>query len=106
MPQLGRSPSSILHELRRIEGEYLPHRAQENYENKRKSCHKQRILDIRPKLCKFIVNQIIKFYWSLEQICGRLWREFYFRISSNTIYRHIYKHNLNQPFTSHGDTGI
>lgn len=104
--KLGRSPSSISRELHRIEGEYLPHRAQKNYENKRKSCHKQRILDIYPKLCKFIANQIIKFHWSPEQICGRLWREFHFRISHNTIYRHIYKHNLNQSFTSHGDTGI
>ena len=63
-------------------------------------------MDRLPDLCNFIANQIIKFHWSPEQICGRLWREFHFRLSPNTIYRHINKYNLNQPFTSHGDTGI
>lgn len=104
--KLGRNPSSVSRELRRIKDEYMPHKAQKDYENKRRACHKPRILDTHPQLCTFIAAKIVQAHWSPEQICGRLWREFHFKLSPNTIYRHIYQHNLNQPFTSKGDTGI
>lgn len=63
--KLGRNPSSVSRELRRIKDEYMPHKAQKDYENKRRACHKPRILDTHPQLCTFIIGYVIYCYFSM-----------------------------------------
>jgi len=104
--RLKRSPSSISRELTRLPGHYSPSESQGDYRSKRHNCHKPRLLDQSPELCEKVVELINDKHWSPEQIANRLKLEGHFYISYNTIYRHVEQHNLNQAFTSHGDTGI
>lgn len=104
--RLRRSPSSVSRELKRLSGHYSPSKAQKDYLVKRHNSHKPRLLDQLPGLCTKIVTLINEYQWSPQQIANRLRLEGKFSVSYNTIYRHIDQHNLNQPFTSHGDTGI
>lgn len=57
--RLRRSPSSISRELKRLDGHYSPSKAQENYRNNRRNCHKPRLRDQSPKLCEKVVDLII-----------------------------------------------
>ena len=78
-----RNPNLASCELRRIKGEYMPYKAQKDYENKRRTCHKPHILGMHPQLYTFIAAKIAQAHWSPKQICGRLWCEFHFKLSPN-----------------------
>lgn len=104
--KLRRSPSSISRELGRLDGRYSPSEAQKDYRKRRRNSHKPRLLDQLPQLCSRIAYLIREHQWSPQQIANRLKLEGQTFVSYNTIYRHIEQHNLNQSFTSHGDTGI
>lgn len=104
--RLGRSASTISREMNRLSGHYSPSKYQADYRLKRQRCHKPRLLDQQTILCEKIVTLIKTHQWSPQQIASRMRLEGYSSVSYNTIYRHIERHNLNQAFTSHGDTGI
>lgn len=104
--RLGRSASTISREMNRLSGHYSPSKYQKDYRLKRLKCHKPRLLDQQTSLCKKVVTLIKSHQWSPQQIANRMHLEGYSSISYNTIYRHIKRHNLNQKFSSHGDTGI
>lgn len=104
--RLGRSPSTISRELKRCSGNYSASDAERDYHKKRQNCHKPLLLDLHPQLCQKIAHYILELHWSPEQIASRLIKEGQWCVSYNTIYRHIYKHNLGEKFSSHGDTGI
>ncbi len=98
-----RSLSTISRELKRCSGEYSANTAENGYHVKRRNCHKPLLLDNHPQLRRKIVHYILDLHWSPEQITARFAKEHRWCVSYNTIYRHIYKHNLGE---SHGDTGI
>lgn len=101
-----RNPSTISRELRRCSGEYLAYTAEQDYRRKQHNCHKSLLLDSHPQLRRKIVHYILDLHWSPEQIAARFKKEHCWCVSHNTIYLHIYKHNLGEKYTSHGDTGI
>ena len=104
--RLGRSPSTISRELKRCSGNYSASDAERDYHKKRQNYHKPLLLDLHPQLCQKIAHYILELHWSPEQIASRFIKEGQWCVSYNTIYRHIYKHNLGEKFSSHGDTGI
>ena len=104
--RLGRNPSTISRELKRCAGHYSPSKAENDYHQKRKNCHKKRLLDSHPQLRRQIVYYILDLHWSPEQITARFNKEHQWCVSYNTIYRHIYQHNLGEKYSSRGDTGI
>lgn len=104
--RLGRNPSTISRELKRCSGNYSASDAERDYHKKRQNCHKPLLLDLHPQLCQKIAHYILELHWSPEQIASRFIKEGQWCVSYNTIYRHIYKHNLGENFSSHGDTGI
>lgn len=86
---LGRSRSSIGRELSRnsIKGKYSPHRAQQNYFERKRNCgakkkleNSELLIDIQTKLEKG---------WTPEQISGRAKEDKIFNISFKTIYLSI-----------------
>lgn len=90
--EIGRSKSTISRELKRnsFDSEYSPHRAQEVYSKRRKTCHRHKLLD-HPALFSFVRFAFLEQQWSPQQISGRLKMEkSAFQISYNTIYRAIY----------------
>ncbi|PEG93729.1 IS30 family transposase, partial [Lactobacillus sp. UMNPBX10] len=101
-----RSPSTISRELKRCSGKYSANTAENDYRLKRRNCHKPLLLDSHPQLRRKIVHYILDLHWSPEQIAARFAKEHQWCVSYNTIYRHIYKHNLGEQYSSHGDTGI
>lgn len=104
--KLRRSPSTISRELKRCNKHCSPSTAHKNYLNKRRNCHKPRLLDQNLILCDRIVALIQEKHWSPEQISNRLKKENLPTVSYNTIYRHLNNHNLNQPLSSRGDKGF
>lgn len=104
--KLQRSPSTISRELNRSNSHHSPSKAQKAYLERRRNCHKPRLLDQNSILCEKIAALIQDKHWSPEQIANRLRKEHLPSVSYNTIYRHLNNHNLNQTFNSHGDTGI
>ena len=101
-----RSPSTISRELKRCSGKYSANTAENDYHLKRRNCHKPLLLDSHPQLRRKIVHYILDLHWSPEQIAARFAKEHQWCVSYNTIYRHIYKYNLGEQYSSHGDTGI
>ena len=101
-----RSPSTISRELKRCSGKYSANTAENDYHVKRRNCYKPLLLDSHPQLRRKIVHYILDLHWSPEQIAARFAKEHQWCVSYNTIYRHIYKHNLGEQYSSHGDTGI
>lgn len=90
--RLGRHPSTISRELKRNErpeslqlylAERANHIARQRRRDKGERCRK-----IRGPL-KEIVEERLRWSWSPEQICGRLWRERGIRLSHETIYQHV-----------------
>lgn len=97
--ELGRSKSTVSRELRRNspEGEYLPARAQEQYSQRRRKCHRKKLLE-NTELYELVKDKFLNFQWSPEQIAGRLRLEkSAYRISFNTIYRAIYAGMFDTP---------
>jgi IS30 family transposase len=89
--ELGRNPSTISRELARNQGEggfYLPDRAQQQMEQRRKQS-KTAFSGITEQ-CLAEIKQRLKQRHSPEQIAGRLKREGTAKISHETIYRMIY----------------
>ena len=88
---LGRNKSTISRELRRntIEGEYMPCKAQVQYQKRREVCKPAKRLE-DSNLFSFVSDKFLKHQWSPEEIAGRLRQE---RgetvISYATIYRAI-----------------
>lgn len=105
---LGRSTSTISRELRRnaYHHGYLPLKAQEKYQQRRKACHPHKILE-NPELQKKIQYLFLKHQWSPEEIANRLTMEHHKKIISyTTIYRAIYAGMLDtSPRTSHNSRG-
>ncbi len=104
--RLERNPSTISRELKRCAGNYSPSKADNDYHQKRQNCHKKRLLDSHPQLRRQIVHYILDLHWSPEQITALFNKEHQWCVSYNTIYRHIYQHNLGEKYSSRGDTGI
>ena len=73
--RLGRNPSTISRELKRCAGHYSPSKAENDYHQKRKNCHKKRLLDSHPQLRRQIVHYILDLHWSPEQITARFNKE-------------------------------
>lgn len=61
--RLGRNPSTISRELKRCAGHYSPSKAENDYHQKRKNCHKKRLLDSHPQLRRQITNGLIREYF-------------------------------------------
>ena len=87
---LGRDPTTIRREIKRgstANISYNPDWSYTNYTNKRarcKSAHK-----LTPELVSYITDRI-KWYWSPEQICGRLLLKSGIKLHPMSIYRFIY----------------
>lgn len=93
---LSRNRSTIYREIRRNSKEqYIPVKAQNMYEQRRKACKpKNKLANL--SLLNIVRDKIINHNWSPEQISGRLAEENNKNlISYNTIYRAIYKGLLN-----------
>lgn len=95
---LKRNPATISRELRRHSEEnfeYSPSHAQRRYEGNKRCCGRRRLLD--DSSLKLIVETLfISYQWSPEQISNRLKLERSKQaISSNTIYRAIYRGDFN-----------
>ena len=108
---LGRSKSTISRELKRNDcgcgNDYSPHHAQQAYFNRRKACHRHKLLD-NPDLFSFVRYAFLEQQWSPQQISGRLKLEGKpYQISFNTIYRAIYSGMFDTPQErrSHGCKG-
>ena len=90
--ELGRSASTISHELKRntSKGEYLPVKAEARYHKRRKKCRREKLLT-NIRLYALVWDKFLNHQWSPEQIAGRLKLENYpYQISYRTIYRAIY----------------
>ena len=104
---LGRSPSTISRELsRNMEGQcYSPTRAQATYTKRKSNCGRKLLLK-NPELKALVKNLFLNKQWSPEQIAARLKLEkSTYTISFNTIYRAIYRGDLNEANVSHGHRG-
>jgi len=96
---LNRSPSSVSRELKRNRdenGKYSANAADKAYHERRKACVRRRKLD-DPKLKALVLERLL-WYWSPEQISGRLKRmKSSKQISFQTIYRAIARGLLDVP---------
>lgn len=95
---LGRSPSTISRELRRITGKadaYSGWQAQQDYRCKREKSRRRRKLSSDPVLCKR-VQALLEKDFSPHQVAGRLALEGSGEISFNTIYRGLERGELPQ----------
>lgn len=105
---LSRSAATISRELRRNNSDegYWPSIAQQLYAERRKACHRKRILD-DPVKRAFVQEKIIKEQWSPEQIDGRTALENNpNHCSYATIYRAIYAGRMETHKLPHGQRGI
>ena len=105
--QLGRHKSTISREIRRNSNndEYMPAIAQNNYQKRRKSCHRKRLLS-NPDLFCLVKSKFLDHQWSPEQIQNRLkYEKSTYSISYNAIYRAIYRGDFNEKGLSHGNRG-
>ena len=94
---LGRNKSTISRELARNGGDYLPSKAQANYQRRRKKCHPHKLLE-NPALFALVKKLFLGCQWSPEQIANRLKLENYpIQISYKTIYRGIYAAMFDTP---------
>lgn len=103
------SKATVYREIARNGGrsEYSAARGQGRYVKQRAHSHRPRILAQDDQLRAMIVEYIVEFQWSPEQIAGRLAYETgEKKISFPTIYRGIALDNLGVPRTSHGARGI
>lgn len=85
--RLGRSASTILREMNRLNGHYSPSQYQKDYRLKRLKGHKPRLLDQKTDLYKKIAALIKSHQCSPQQIAKRMTLERYKSVSCNTIYR-------------------
>jgi IS30 family transposase len=92
--KLGRSPSTISRELQRnvsSTGEYKAHLAQKYYQQRREQSKSPYRLEHKP--LRSYVQTKLKQYWSPEQICGRMQREYpedlTMRTCPSTLYQWI-----------------
>ncbi len=97
--RLGRSASSVSRELKRNSGRggrYSPSKAQEKYQERRRSCVRKRIFDnaeVRESVAKELLD-----FWSPEQISGRQKAtKAKVCVSYPTIYRAIREGELEVP---------
>ena len=97
--RLGRSASSVSRELKRNSGRggrYSPSKAQEKYQERRRSCVRKRIFDnaeVRESVAKELLD-----FWSPEQISGRQKAtKAKMCVSYPTIYRAIREGELEVP---------
>lgn len=105
--QLGRHKSTISREIRRngTTEEYIPAIAQNNYQIRRKHCHRKRLLS-NPDLFRLVKSKFLDHQWSPEQIQNRLKHEkSVHSISYNTIYRAVYRGDFNEKGLSSGNRG-
>lgn len=103
------SKATVYREIARNGGrtEYSAAQAQDRYTEQRTHSHRQRLLAQDGQLRAMIIEYIVEFQWSPEQIAGRLAYETgEKKISFPTIYRGIALDNLGVPLTSHGARGI
>ena len=90
---LGRSKSTISREIARnlcASSHYRASRAQARYRQRRKACHRHRLLDDE-SLFELVAMRFLEDQWSPEQIEGRLRLEGGPAISDSTIYRAIWQ---------------
>lgn len=94
---IGRNKSTISRELKRNHlwaRVYIAVRAQQMYVNRRIECRPHMRLE-NPELFQIVRKQFLEHKWSPEQIANRIAMERPdLRISTNTIYRAIYRHLL------------
>lgn len=94
---LGRDKSTISRELKRNHlwtRVYIAVRAQQKYEIRRIQCRPHMRLE-NPELFRLVHELFLEHHWSPEQIAGRIAIERpELKISTNTIYRAIYRHVL------------
>lgn len=105
--RLDRNKSTISRELHRnrINGEYIPVRAEELYKKRRQKCRRHKILE-NPKIFQYVKDKFLNHQWSPEEIQGRLKLEHSsMQISYVTIYREIYSGMFNEPNLSRGNRG-
>ena len=91
--ELGVDKSTVSRELGRNGGlkSYSPSSAQKSYEARRSGCHPKRILDGK-KMHDYVAEKFLCQQWSPEEISGRIGFEGNeHSISTNTIYRAIYR---------------
>lgn len=93
--ELGRSPSTISREKRRIAGEYSLLAAQADYEAKRMRSRRPRKLVEDERLMDNVAKGLMQ-DWSPEQVSGRLEHDGKGNISYNTIYRGLERGDLDQ----------
>ena len=95
-----RDRSTIYRELKRNtkkKDDYIPIKAQQQYEKRRKKCRKHKLLE-DPALYAWVKDRFLNHHWSPEQISGRLSLEgSAYSISYNTIYRAIYAGMFDTP---------
>lgn len=94
---IGRDVSTVKRELDRNSEEsvYRPSQAQKCYEERRKKCHRSRLLE-QPSLKEMVSSLLTEQQWSPEQISKRIALEGKVTVSYNTIYRAI-KSGLMEP---------
>lgn len=106
---LGRSASSISREIRRNKqrnGEYSAVIAERKYQQRRKNCRRQRLLENKDRL-ELVRRLFLEQQWSPEEIDHRLKQEGNpLQISYTTIYRGIYAGMLDTSKLSHGNRGV
>ena len=94
---IGRDKSTVSRELKRNHlwtHVYIAARAQQMYEIRRVQCRPHLRLE-NPELFRIVRDRFLEHRWSPEQIANRIARERPdLRISTNTIYRAIYRHVL------------
>ena len=104
---LERSPSTISRELARNHENqnYSPSVAQSKYTKRKSNCGRNLLLK-NPELKALVKKLFLNEQWSPEQIAARLKLEkSAYTISFNTIYRAIYRGDLNESNLSHGHRG-
>lgn len=104
---LKRSPSTISRELTRNQENqtYSPSIAQSKYTKRKSNCGRKGLLK-NPELKALVKKLFLHEQWSPEQIAARLKLEkSAYTISFNTIYRAIYRGDLNEANLSHGHRG-
>jgi len=105
--ELGCHKSTISREVRRNKqgSEYLPIKAQKQYERRRILCRPRKRL-FQVELFEHVRDKFLNHQWSPEQIVGRMALEgSRFHISCRTIYRAIYAGMFDAPNLSSGNRG-
>ncbi|MFT8871053.1 MAG: IS30 family transposase [Sporolactobacillus sp.] len=106
---LKRSPATVSRELARNAPQkerYSAVRAEENYQARRKACHRQPLLR-HAALRDRVQDLILEHHWSPEQIAQRLaFEQSPWRISCTTLYRGIERHLLDTSDRQPGQRGL